>query len=134
MEKSNVPLVSVVLATYNGEKFLAEQLSSLLQQSYERLEIIAVDDCSTDNTVQILQEHAVRFLNMKVFVNEKNLGFIKNFEKGCTLTTGDLIAFCDQDDYWDKDKIKKQVQAIGNHAIVYCDSFVCNENLQKTGT
>jgi glycosyltransferase involved in cell wall biosynthesis len=134
MKKSDSSLVSVVLATYNGEKFLAEQLASLFEQTYANIEIVAVDDCSTDNTVKILKEHASKHPNMRVFVNERNLGFIKNFEHGCTLAKGDFIAFCDQDDYWDKDKIKKQVEAIGQHAIVYCDSFVCDDKLQKTGT
>jgi glycosyltransferase involved in cell wall biosynthesis len=128
------PLISIVLATYNGEKFLEEQLKSLFEQSYKNLEIIAVDDCSSDKTVEILREYALFNTNMKVFRNEKNLGFIKNFERGCSVATGDFIAFCDQDDYWDKDKIKKQVEVIGEHVIVYCDSHICDEKLKTTGT
>lgn len=127
-------LVSIVLATYNGEKYLAQQLESLFNQTYSNIEIIAVDDCSSDNTVKILQEHAAKYTNLKVYVNEVNLGFIKNFEKGCTLSNGDLIAFCDQDDYWEIDKIKRMASAIGEHAIIYCDSMVCDENLNTTGT
>ncbi|MCW3111184.1 MAG: putative glycosyltransferase epsH [Segetibacter sp.] len=127
-------LVSIVLATYNGERYLTKQLESLFNQSYQNIEIIAVDDCSKDKTIEILQEHAARHANMKVFVNEVNLGFIKNFEKGCTLSNGDLIAFCDQDDYWDIHKIKKLAAAIGNYPIIYSDSLVCDENLNPTGT
>lgn len=126
-------LVSIVLATYNGEKYVAEQLESLFAQTYSNIEIIAIDDCSTDNTVNILHEHAAKHGNMKVFENETNLGFIKNFEKGCTLTKGDLIAFCDQDDYWDFDKIKKMTEAIGEYPVVYCNSVVCDENLTLKG-
>ncbi len=126
-------LVSIVLATYNGDKYLAEQLGSLFKQTYSNIEIIAVDDCSTDNTVNILHKHAAKHNNMKVFVNEANLGFIKNFEKGCTLTNGDFIAFCDQDDYWDFDKIKKMAEAIGEYPVIYCDSTVCDENLNSKG-
>jgi len=128
------PLVSIVLTTYNGEKFLSYQLESLFAQEYKNIEIIAVDDGSTDNTLAILNQFAARHHNMKVYINEKNIGFIKNFEKGCTLTNGDFIALCDQDDYWHKDKIKKQVEGIGNHAMIYCDSKVCDESLQPTGT
>ena len=127
------PLVSIVLATYNGEKYLTEQLESLFQQTYSDIEIIAVDDCSTDNTVNILYEHAAKHNNMKVCVNEVNLGFIKNFEKGCAFANGDLIAFCDQDDYWDANKIKKMAEAIGEYPVIYCDSKVCDENLNFKG-
>lgn len=126
-------LVSIVLATYNGEKYLAKQLDSLFLQTYSNIEIIAVDDCSSDNTVGILQQFAEKHQNMKVFVNETNLGFIKNFEKGCTLTNGELIAFCDQDDYWHREKIEKMAAAIGEHAIIYCDSVVCDEDLNEKG-
>lgn len=128
-----IPLVSVVLATYNGEKYLSKQLESLFEQTYSNIEIIAVDDKSSDNTVNILQEYAAKHNNMKVYVNEINLGFIKNFEKGCTLTSGSFIAFCDQDDYWVADKIKKMTAAIGEHPVIYCDSVVCDENLNSKG-
>jgi glycosyltransferase involved in cell wall biosynthesis len=127
-------LVSIVLATYNGEAFLEKQLESLFNQTYKNIEIIAVDDCSKDKTLEILKEHARRHPNMKVFVNERNLGFIKNFEKGCSLSSGELIALCDQDDYWNEKKIEKMAAEIGEHAIIYCDSSVCDENLQPTGT
>lgn len=130
----SLQLVSIVLATYNGEAFLEKQLESLFNQSYKNIEIIAVDDCSQDKTVKILHEHAQKHANMKVFSNEHNLGFIKNFEKGCSLSSGELIALCDQDDYWDDRKIEKMAANIGDHSIIYCDSLVCDENLQPTGT
>jgi glycosyltransferase involved in cell wall biosynthesis len=131
-DSKSLKLVSIVLATYNGEKYLAKQLESLFAQTYSNFEIIAVDDSSTDSTLDILNEHAKRHLNMKVFVNEVNLGFIKNFEKGCILSAGDYITLCDQDDYWDFDKIKKMVEAIGGHPIIYCDSTVCDEDLNSS--
>ena len=88
----STPLVSVVLTTYNGQPFLAQQLDSLFQQTYPYIEIIAVDDGSRDQTVAILREYAGRHPNMKVTLNETNLGFIRNFEKGCRLSTGRWIA------------------------------------------
>lgn len=133
LEKEALSLVSIVLTTYNGEKYLAKQLESLFQQTYTNIEIIAVDDCSSDKTVEILTDHAKKYHNIKVFVNEVNLGFIKNFEKGCTLSSGDYIALSDQDDYWDLDKIRKLVEAIGEHPIAYCDSTVCDEDLNSRG-
>ena len=74
------PLVSIVLATYNGARFLEQQLNSLLAQDFRSFEIIAVDDCSTDCTVALLKEYAGRFSHMKVWTNKKNLGYVKNFE------------------------------------------------------
>ena len=107
------PLVSVVLGTYNGEAYLQEQLRSVLAQTYPALEIIAIDDGSSDRTVDILREYAGRDPRMRVVVNERNLGFIRNFEKGCRLAAGKYIALCDQDDYWFPEKITKMVGAIG---------------------
>lgn len=126
-------LVSVVLATYNGEKYLAEQLESLFRQTYQNIEIIAVDDLSSDNTINILNEYAAKHGNMKVIVNNFNLGYVKNFDKGCGLAKGDFIALCDQDDYWDPNKIKKLVEGIGDAPIIYCDSFVCDQTLKQKG-
>ena len=127
------PLVSVVITTYNGEKFLAEQLDSVLQQSYPNLEIIIVDDGSKDKTPEILRDYASKHPNLQVYFNDKNLGYIKNFEKGCGLANGELISLCDQDDYWHVDKIKLMAKAMGDAPMVYCDSFICDEKLQKKG-
>lgn len=127
------PLVSVVLGTYNGEAYLEEQLRSVTSQTYRQLEIIAIDDGSRDRTVDILREFASRDPRIKVVVNERNLGFIRNFEKGCRLATGDLIALCDQDDYWFPEKIRRMVDTIGDHPMVYCDSELCGEKLQPLG-
>src|SRR6185437_15007059 len=131
--RSEDPLVSVVLGTYNGETFLKEQLDSVLAQTYPNIEIIAVDDGSTDATVSILNEYAQKDPCIKVFVNETNLGFIKNFEKGIRLSTGHWISVCDQDDYWFPEKIANMVRAIGDHPMVYCDSLLCGADLQPLG-
>lgn len=130
---NNASTVSVVLGTYNGEAYLREQLDSVLAQTYPFLEIIAIDDGSSDSTVAILKEYAARDTRIKVVVNEQNLGFIRNFEKGCSLATGRWISLCDQDDYWLPDKIKKMVEAIGDYPMVYCDSILCDENLRPLG-
>jgi glycosyltransferase involved in cell wall biosynthesis len=126
--------VSVVLGTYNGETYLREQLDSIFAQTHFPQEIIAIDDCSSDGTVAILHEYAARTPLMTVVVNEQNLGFIRNFEKGCSLAKGRWIALCDQDDYWMPEKIEKMVEAIGNRFdMVYCDSQLCDEKLQPLG-
>lgn len=129
----SLPLVSVVLATYNGEKYLAQQLDSVFQQTYTNIEVIAVDDASSDNTVHILNTYCSIHSNLKVFLNQSNLGFIKNFEKACSLSKGAFISPCDQDDVWHVDKIKLMVESIEDYPLIYCDSFVCDEQLNKTG-
>jgi glycosyltransferase involved in cell wall biosynthesis len=127
-------LISVVLGTYNGATYLHEQLDSILAQTWPSLEIIAIDDGSTDTTVSILREYAARDPRIKIVVNEQNLGFIRNFEKGCSLATGHWISLCDQDDYWMPDKIEKMARAIGDMPMIYCDSLLCDEHLQPLGT
>lgn len=121
-----LPLVSVVIATYNGERFLQEQLDSIIQQTYPNIEIIAVDDCSTDNTASILGEYAAKYPNFTFVRNEQNIGYQKNFEKGFLLAKGEYIAPSDQDDIWLANKIEILVEAMDNYAIAYCDSAFIN--------
>lgn len=133
MKNTRMPLVSIVLATYNGERFLREQLDSLILQTYKNLEIIAIDDCSTDNTLKILNEYAANHLHFTVIQNGHNLGHSKNFEKGFSLAKGDYIAPCDQDDVWLPNKIEVLAKHIGNHAIAYCDSEFIDDKGQLVG-
>ena len=116
------PLISVVLATYNGERFLEAQLDSIVQQTYPNLEVVAIDDCSTDATATILARYAIRYPFVRVVVNETNLGYVRNFEKGMLLAAGDYIAPSDQDDIWHLDKIRVLAEALDGHEIVYADS------------
>lgn len=97
--------VSVVMCTYNGENFVAEQLDSISRQTHANLEIIVVDDASTDATYSILEKMARQDLRIHLYRNEKNIGLTKNFEKGCSLATGSFIAIADQDDIWSENKI-----------------------------
>lgn len=109
--------ISIAIATYNGEKYLREQLESLYSQTMLPDEIIVVDDCSTDNTITILEEYHQRY-GLKYYINEKNLGVNKNFEKAILLCNGDYIALCDQDDVWLPHKIEttyKKIKEIENN-------------------
>lgn len=118
----NEPLVSVALCTYNGEKFLAEQLESLINQSYRNLEIIITDDRSSDRTWEILNFFANRDQRVILIQNEKNLGYVKNFEKAIYLCKGQYITLCDQDDVWDTNKIKLLVDKVKDNLLIYHDS------------
>lgn len=130
-ENNNYPLVSIVLATYNGEKFLEEQLDSLVQQTYPNIEIIALDDCSKDGSVSILRKYAQKYEHFTVVVNDVNLGYIRNFEKACKLAKGEYISFCDQDDVWAPEKTALLMASIGDHPMIYCDSAFVDANLNS---
>jgi glycosyltransferase involved in cell wall biosynthesis len=126
-------LVSLVLCTYNGSRFLAEQLDSLLAQTYPHVEIIAVDDASTDDTVAVLERYAARDARIRVVANPANLGFARNFERALSLTRGAFIAPCDQDDIWLPDKIEALLGAIEGHSMAYCDSTLVDERAAPMG-
>ncbi|WP_122894023.1 glycosyltransferase family 2 protein [Arcobacter peruensis] len=105
------PLVSIAMATYNGEKYLKKQLDSILNQSYKNIEIIICDDLSTDNTVKIIKEYMKKNSFIKLTINNKNLGYAKNFEQAISHCNGEFIALCDQDDIWNLNKIDLQLNA-----------------------
>lgn len=100
------PLVSIALCTYNGAAYIKQQLDSITDQSYANLEIIVCDDASADDTLKIIEEYQVTEPRIKLFRNEKNIGYNKNFEKAFSLCSGDYIAISDQDDVWEKEKIE----------------------------
>jgi len=118
----HIPLVSIALCTYNGEVYLKEQLDSLVHQTYPNQEILVFDDGSSDGTMGILKQYASDYPIIKVFRNEKNLGYVKNFEKAVRSCKGEFIALSDQDDIWDLNKIQLQVEAMNGHLLVYHDS------------
>ena len=90
---------SIALCTYNGEKFLREQLDSIALQTLLPDELVACDDRSCDSTMEILQEFRERVsFPVHIHQNEENLGSTKNFEKAIKLCSGDIIALCDQAD------------------------------------
>lgn len=102
--------ISVAICTYNGEKYLNEQIDSILNQTLAVNEIIVCDDQSTDTTISILNTYADKNPELfKIYSNEVNLRSVKNFEKAITLCTGDIIFLSDQDDAWAKDKVAKCV-------------------------
>lgn len=130
---AELPLVSVVMATYNGERFIGAQLNSILEQTYPNLEVIIVDDGSTDGTANLLKQYAERFNNIRLFFNEQNIGYVRNFEKGMLLAAGEFLALSDQDDIWDKQKLSLLMQEIGDYPIVYCNSELIDYNGNRVG-
>ncbi|MFH0976226.1 MAG: glycosyltransferase family 2 protein [Spirochaetota bacterium] len=120
-------LVSIALATFNGEKFLREQLDSIYDQTYKNIEIIVSDDCSSDETVEILNEYSKKF-GLKYHINNKNIGFVKNFEAAILKCKGEYIALADQDDIWMPDKIERLVSEIEDYSLICSDAELIDDN------
>lgn len=120
------PLVSIALATYNGEAYLRQQLDSIFNQTYKNIEVIVVDDCSTDKTVEILNEYKQKH-NLLYYINDYNLGYVKNFEKAVSFCTGEYIALSDQDDIWLENKVETLLNEIKNFTMVCSDSAIIDQ-------
>lgn len=141
----NTSSVSIVLCTYNGEKYLREQLDSLLAQTYPLHEIIIQDDHSTDGTMAILREYADKYHIIKVFVHETHETLNDNFFSAMQRATGNFIAISDQDDIWLPHKIATLVNEIGDNLCCfhlteqfrdtpdyqYTDPRIINANLER---
>lgn len=104
--------VDVLLATYNGEKYLKCQLDSILNQTHKNIRLLINDDCSTDNTRVILKEYEEKDDRIKVKYNEKNLGYVKNFEDLLKRVENKYFALSDQDDFWKEEKIEKSLNKL----------------------
>ncbi|XYD07398.1 glycosyltransferase [Methylobacterium sp. NMS12] len=110
--------VSVVLATYNGSKFIWKQLDTLVAQTVRPLEIIVSDDASTDDTLKIVRKFATESaVEFKIVENSPALGFRDNFLRASLLARGSLVAFCDQDDIWDTRKIELCSRYLGDRSV-----------------
>lgn len=126
--------VDILLATYNGEQYLREQLNSILSQSYSNFRLLISDDLSTDSTREILAEYVEKDKRIIIFNQEKNLGVVKNFEFLLKKVENKYYMFSDQDDIWKENKIEKSIQTLEetNSDLVYTDLEVVDENLNVT--
>lgn len=122
--------ISIVICTYNGAKFLGEQLDSIVSQSLSPYEVIAQDDGSSDETWNILLEYAERYPYIKVYKNPKERGINNNFFSAIKRATGDLIAISDQDDIWESNKLEIMSKSIGDNLMCVGRSvpFYCKED------
>ena len=114
-------LVSVVIPTYNREKELEVSVKSVLHQTYDNLEVIVIDDCSTDNTEEMLSK--INDGRVTYIRNEQNMGPAVSRNRGARLAKGEFIAFHDSDDEWYPDKLSKQMKVFAKHpdySLVYC--------------
>ena len=129
--------LSVALCTYNGVRYLDDQLSSLITQSRQPDELIISDDSSSDETVSLLQRFAANAgFPVHIFENESRLGSTQNFAHAIGLCNGDLIALCDQDDIWDKDKLQLTEECFIDNpevSLVFTDAEIVDKDAQPLG-
>ena len=128
-------MISIAMATYNGEKFIEKQLKSILDQTLQVDEMIICDDCSSDNTVEIIKNfiEVNSISNWRLIVNEKSLGCSRNFFKAVEQCKGDLIFLADQDDIWENNKIEIMTDIMNERPDIYVlncmNSFIdANDN------
>ncbi len=117
--------VQILMSTYNGERFLQEQIDSLLAQSWENLEILIRDDGSKDSTPEILKEYEKTYPNIRIYL-EENLGVTQSFFQLLKKSDADYVAYCDQDDIWMEQKIET---AITKLAPVYGPALYCSNKI-----
>ncbi len=128
------PLFSILIASYNNGKFFEDCYNSIMAQSYQNFEVIIVDDCSTDNSIEIIKNKIGDDARFKIFENEKNsgVGFTKTRCSG--LATGEICAFLDPDDAITENALEISVKTHNENpdvALVYTDSFWCKETFEK---
>lgn len=107
-------MISVAMTTFNGEKYIEKQIESIIHQSLPVDEIIVCDDGSTDHTVELLKKYDVTLIQ-----NFQNLGYKLNFKQAMEKCNGDYIFLCDQDDIWEKDKVKDMMQIMESHKNIH---------------
>lgn len=108
-------LLSIVIPNYNNEKYLAECIDSVLTQTYKKIEIIIIDDASTDGSKKILKKYNNEFPFIKVVFNEKNQGVTKNRDSAINVASGEYITTLDSDDFYiDNQKLEKEMALIKN--------------------
>ena len=111
--------VSIAMATYNGRQHIRRQLDSLAAQTLIPAELVVTDDGSDDDTISVVDEFAKNApFAVKVFRNEARLGYRKNFMRAASLCQSELIAFCDQDDYWHPNKIEVSVRPFADSEVL----------------
>lgn len=129
--------ISVALCTYNGSKYLREQLASIAAQTRPPDELVICDDRSCDGSRQIIEEFSRKAcFPVRLYINERNLGSTRNFEKAISLCEGDVLALSDQDDVWREDKLRRTEDVLAAEpevGFVFSDGELVDERLRPLG-
>lgn len=132
-EKGNA-LVSVVMPAFNTGKYIATAIDSVLAQTYERWELIVIDDCSADATARIVQDYAKRDKRVSYYRQPANMGVAHARNRGMTLANGEYIAFLDSDDIWLPDKLSLQLSLAERTGaeLIYSSYAIIDGNGHRT--
>lgn len=128
--------VAILLSTYNGSLFLKEQIESIIKQDYINWELFIRDDGSTDSTIDIIKDYCNRFANFHFIMGKESLGSAKSFLWLLENIEADYYMFCDQDDVWNTDKIKKSLNSLKEievpkvASLVFSNAIVVTEDLK----
>lgn len=124
--------IDILLATFNGEKYVREQIESILNQSYKNIKLIISDDHSTDKTQEILKEYSKKDKRIELYLQEKNLGVVKNIEFLLKKVESPYYMLADQDDYWMPKKAEKTLEKLKKEKadLAFGDLEVVNEKLE----
>ena len=125
--------INILMATYNGRRYLRDQLDSILNQTYSNFRLLISDDASTDSTLKILEEYEAKDRRIEIYRQEKNIGLVANFEFLINKVRSEYFMFSDQDDIWEEDKIEKtfKVMEETNSDLVYSDLEVVSSRLKQ---
>lgn len=124
-------LVSVIIPIYNAEKYIADTLNSIFSQDYKDIEIVLVDDCSKDNSANIIMEHQKEHPQIVYYLQEKNMGAGAARNKALELAKGQYVAFLDSDDIWLPDKINRQIELMKKTGSPF--SYTAIEMMDENG-
>ena len=118
--------VAILMSTYNGEKFISEQIASLEKQTFSNWKLYVRDDGSTDRTIEIVKKYCREDRRIKLIEDNKNLKPTRSFLALLNMVDADYYFFCDQDDYWLKDKLTLMLNRIKEYdnslpQVVYCN-------------
>jgi glycosyltransferase involved in cell wall biosynthesis len=121
-------MISVCLAVYNGEKYIAEQLDSILSQLSDIDEVIVSDDHSSDSTVRIIENLGDR--RIRIVTNDREKGYTRNFENAISYSNGDVIFLSDQDDVWLPNKVSVFLEALSKKTLAVSNCYITDSNLK----
>lgn len=123
------------MPSYNSSKYIAKSIDSIINQTYTNWELLITDDCSTDNTCEIVERYATVDKRIKLFILEKNTGAGLARNNSIKESKGRYIAFCDSDDKWKSDKLETQLKFMRekNVEISYSSYLLCDENDNVSG-
>jgi glycosyltransferase involved in cell wall biosynthesis len=132
----SIPEVSVIMPCYNHSRYLPESIESILGQSYGDLELIIADDCSSDNSVDVIESFKRRDKRIIGIYNKENKGASGSRNSAMTASKGNYVAFCDADDVWEKEKLRIQMNCMLNnrgYAAIHSDSTIIDGQGNPTG-